>query len=81
MSNFVLWSNAKTSPSNSSLKQVVHITVDPILKQSLTAAIFNCCLPIFGGSNNSNSNYNDDDEVFDDGDDDDNKTVAAVTYW
>lgn len=50
ISIFVLWSKASTSPSTSSLKQVVQTTVDPMLKQSFTAftalpaaaAIFNC---------------------------------------
>lgn len=40
ISILVNWSNAKTSPSIFWLKQVVHATVLPIEKQSLTAAIF-----------------------------------------
>lgn len=56
ISIFVIWSNAMTSPSMVFLKQVVHDTILPMEKQSLTAAIlincttithqivFDCCL-------------------------------------
>lgn len=47
ISILVIWSNAITSPSMLCLKQVVHDTILPMEKQSLTAAILIDCTTIF----------------------------------